>query len=312
MSSGSLSDLAFIFPGQGAQQPEIGHHWVDCHSWSLVEPLSDWLAADVEYLLLRATSQELAITLNTQKALFAITAIILSEIFERFPRPQVVAGHSQGEFGALLAAGRFDVQTAAKMVRARAEATAAAASQQAGAMVAVLGGDQETLLESLASIDGVWLANDNCPGQQVYSMRAEVRDRFDELARAHGARTRALKIEGAFHSPLMQSAVEPFRMAIEPLPIADSEVEFVTNFNGSIANGDPNHLKDLLAGQLINPVRWTQCQHTIAAIGPSRVIEVGPGRTLSGLAKRTIPNVEVSNLDSPAQLLQLGDLLKSK
>jgi [acyl-carrier-protein] S-malonyltransferase len=287
---------AFVFPGQGAQFTGMGK---DLYEQSPVakeyfEKANDILGFRITDLMFDGTAEDLRQTRVTQPAVFlhsVISAIALGDKFN----PDMVAGHSLGEFSALVAAGALTFEDGLKLVYARAIAMQKACEAEPSTMAAVLGLDDDTVEEVCESIkDNIVVpANYNCPGQIVISGSIEGVDQACELLKEKGAK-RALKLPvgGAFHSPLMQPASEELQAAIDAAVVSQPVCPVYQNVN-AYPQTDPVAIKQNLIAQLTAPVRWTQTVKNMITDGALEFVELGPGDVLKGLIKKVNPEVTV-------------------
>ena len=295
--------LALLFPGQGSQRPGMGAPWRDHPSWAVVEAVSAATGRDVGDLLLDADADTLRATRNAQLAAFTLSATVLdAAVAAGLDRGAVAAtaGHSLGEYTALLAAGAVDLDTGARLVRERGEAMQAAADHAPGTMAAVLGLDWDAVAEACAGVEGAWPANDNAPGQVVIAGTVDGVAAASEAAKAAGAkRVLPLAVGGAFHSPLMAPAQQRLDAALAAAAFAAPTVPVVTNVD---ATPTSEGFDDALRRQLTAPVRWRESLQVLAGLGVTRTLELGPGAELSGMVKRTIEGVERANVATPDDL----------
>ena len=287
---------AFVFPGQGAQFTGMGK---DLYEQSPVakeyfEKANDILGFRITDLMFDGTAEDLRQTRVTQPAVFlhsVISAIALGNKFN----PDMVAGHSLGEFSALVAAGALTFEDGLKLVYARAMAMQKACEAEPSTMAAVLGLDDDTVEEVCESIkDNIVVpANYNCPGQIVISGSIEGVDQACELLKEKGAK-RALKLPvgGAFHSPLMQPASEELQAAIDAAVVSQPICPVYQNVN-AYPQTDPVAIKQNLIAQLTAPVRWTQTVKNMITDGALEFVELGPGDVLKGLIKKVKSEVTV-------------------
>ncbi|MGW1224349.1 ACP S-malonyltransferase [Streptomyces sp. NPDC001478] len=303
--------LALMFPGQGAQRPGMGLPWRRTAGWSVVAEISEAAGRDVESLLLDADTATLRRTDNAQLTTFTLALVALTELRRQHPLatfPGACAGHSLGEYAALVAAGILDPQDAARLILARGAAMQRACERAEGAMAAVLGLDTDRAQDVVDGIhaDGgqVWVANLNSPQQTVIAGRAADVERCSRAAeRAGAAKVVALTVGGAFHTPLMAPAVEPFARALATARFMPGHSAVVSNVDARAHRGGP-HWAELLRLQLTAPVRWSDTLHTLTReLACDRLMEIGPGRTLTGLAKSTVPRVPRDTFSDPQAVL---------
>jgi [acyl-carrier-protein] S-malonyltransferase len=282
--------VGLMFAGQGSQKAGMGEPWRAVDAWAIVEEIAEASGHDVAELLLEADDETLRRTDHAQISTFALEMVVLGHYRERTAGDDVAgrAGHSLGEYAALVSAGVIEVSDAARVVAARGKAMLAAAEADRGTMIAVLGAPAEAVTERLAPLQrgGVraWVANLNAPDQVVIA--------GDEhgIAAARDAcvgvgKVVALSVGGAFHSPLMAPAEAGLREALGAAHFARGHGEVVANVDARRHPGGPEWV-ELLARQLTAPVRWTESVRTLLEGGCTRLVEIGPGTTLSTLAKR--------------------------
>ena len=280
---------AYIFPGQGSQFPGMAKELYTTHK-DLMERANELLGFRITDIMFDGSSDDLKATKVTQPAIY-IHSVLLA--LDQEQKPDMVAGHSLGEFSALAAAGAVSFEDGLKLVSVRAQAMQKCCEKQPGAMAAVIGLPDETIEEICAGIDGVVPANYNSPGQVVISGEEAAVDQACEALKAAGAR-RALKlpVSGAFHSPLMEPAREELAAAIEATPFHKPSCPIYQNVSAQPTE-DPEVIKANLLKQLTSPVKWTASVQQMLKDGAEHFVELGPGAVLQGLVKRINPEVEV-------------------
>ncbi len=284
--------IAFLFPGQGSQSVGMGRDWYE--QTEIGRALFDRADAILGFPLSRicfdGPEDELKKTHHAQPGLFTCSVIVFEFLKSRGLVPAVVAGHSLGEYSALYAAGVLDLDTGLSLVRARGAAMSEAAEARPGAMAAVLGLDAvaiEAICREAAGAGIVQAANFNAPNQTVISGERSAVERAGELAKAAGARrVIPLPVHGAFHSPLMESAVAKMEVALACARLSEPRMLFLANVTGDFLN-DAASIRRSLAQQITHCVRWTDILSKIAAMNPDGVVEVGPGKVLSGLWRQS-------------------------
>jgi [acyl-carrier-protein] S-malonyltransferase len=301
---------AFIFPGQGFQRPEMGRPWQDHPSWDVVQDASDVAGRDIESLLLDAGTEELGETRNAQLATFVMGLVVLDAVERLGIEPTACAGHSLGEYTALVAGGAIGFEDAVRLVAERGEAMQEAADENPGIMLAVGGIDDELARIACRRADGdVWLANSNAPGECVIAGRpAEVRRAVD-IARELGAtRVADVAVSGAFHTPLMAPAQPRLRKALETTTFFPLAVPVVANVD-ALPHTEVGEWRTLLSAQLRSPVRWRQSAESLAAImragewdGDNLFCELGPGGQLSAMVRATVPEATTIPISVPDDL----------
>lgn len=287
---------AYVFPGQGAQFVGMGKDLYETNATAreLFEKANDILGFRITDLMFEGTDEDLRRTDITQPAVFLHSVILAKSLGDEF-KPDMTAGHSLGEFSALVAAGALDFEDGLRLVSARAHAMQKACELKPSTMAAIIALPDETVEETLKGIDGVVVcANYNCPGQIVISGEIEAIDKACELLTAAGAR-RALKLKvgGAFHSPLMEPARAELAQAIENTSFHTPKCPVYQNVDAK-PHTDPAEIKANLVAQLTAPVRWTKSVQNMIADGADEFIELGPGKVLQGLVSKIDKTVAVS------------------
>ena len=298
--------LAFTFPGQGSQRPGMGRPWQGHESWELIEEASDVAGRDVAALLLDADAEELRDTRNAQLTTFVSSLMVLDAVERLGIEPSFCAGHSLGEYTALVATGALSFDDGVRLVVERADAMHEAGLAAPGTMAAVLGLDDDDVEIACRRADSdVWVANFNAPGQIVIAGSPEGVAKASDIAKELGAkRVMPLQVSGAFHTPFMTAARDRLRVAITAASPRDTEVPVVSNVDALLhATGD--EWTSLLSAQLSNPVRWKHCLLTLAAEGVTGFVELGPGGVLTGMAKRTVDNARTISVATPDELDKL-------
>ena len=292
---------AFVFPGQGAQFVGMGKDLYENNPLAkeLFEKANDILGYRITDIMFDGTDEELKQTKVTQPAVFlhsVIKALCLGEEF----KPNMVAGHSLGEFSALVAAGAISFEDGLKLVYARAMAMQKACDMAPSTMAAIVGLDDEVIekiCEEVSGADGVVVAaNYNCPGQLVISGNIEAINAACEKLKAAGAkRALPLKVGGAFHSPLMQPAKDELQAAIEKTEFKSPLCPVYQNVDGK-PHTEPEEIKANLIAQLTSSVRWTSCVKNMIEDGADDFTECGPGKALQGMIARINKSVAVSGI----------------
>jgi [acyl-carrier-protein] S-malonyltransferase len=265
----------------------MGAPWVDTASWAVVGRLSEVLGRDLAGLLLDADTETLLATRNAQAATFALSLVALDRVRSLGLIAGAVAGHSLGEYTALVAGAVLSDDAAMQLVAARGEAMQTASEANPGTMAAVLGASPEAVGAACIVVDGVWVANDNAPGQVVVAGTYAGIDAVEEPAKKGGAtRVMPLAVGGAFHSPLMKPAQEPLDAVLRTAPFGDAKVPVVTNVD-AVARTSGEWAVPLSA-QLCQPVRWRESLLALTDLGITTFVEIGPGDALTGMVKRTV------------------------
>lgn len=279
---------AYIFPGQGAQFTGMGKDLYDNSDIAKkrFQQANEILGFDITKIMFEGTADELKETKVTQPAIF-LHSVILAEVLGDSFQPDMVAGHSLGEFSALVANKTLQFEDALKLVSKRARAMQKACEKQPSTMAAVLGLEDHIVEAVCADVDGIVVAaNYNCPGQLVISGEVKAVEEACERLKERGARRALLlPVGGAFHSPLMEPAREELAKAIENTPFATPMCPVYQNVS-TFAVTDPEEIKKNLIFQLTAPVKWTQSVQNMISDGATKFTEVGPGNVLQGLVKK--------------------------
>ena len=294
--------LALTFPGQGSQRPGMGLPWRGSPGWTLVTEASDALGRDLADLLTTADEATLRTPREAQVATLLVSLLALrSWRAAGLPAPVVVAGHSLGEYTAMVAAGALTEAAALQLVAERGEAMQSAADARPGTMAAVLGLDTEGVAAASAAARAegaqAWPANENAPGHVVVSGTVEGVARAGELAKDAGARrVLPLPVGGAYHTPLMDTAAQRLTVALERAPWTPAAVAVVSNVD---AAPHTDGFVALLGAGLTAPVRWRESVDALRAAGATTLVELGVGGVLTGLAKRCAPGVPALAVGTP-------------
>ncbi|WP_136466093.1 ACP S-malonyltransferase [Flagellimonas onchidii] len=288
---------AYIFPGQGAQFVGMGLDLYENHplAQELFEQANDILGFSITDIMFEGTKDDLKQTKVTQPAIF-LHSVILSKVLGEDFKPDMVAGHSLGEFSALVANGTLNFEDGLKLVSQRALAMQKACELQSSTMAAVLGLDDEIVEKICSETEGIVVpANYNCPGQLVISGEVEaVNLACEKLKEAGARRALLLPVGGAFHSPLMEPAREELAAAIEATTFNAPGCPIYQNVT-TTAVTDSDQIKNNLILQLTAPVKWTQSVQQMIKDGAKSFVEVGPGKVLQGLVRKIDSGAETSS-----------------
>jgi [acyl-carrier-protein] S-malonyltransferase len=299
--------IAFVFPGQGAQKVGMGKALADAlpSVRALYAAADDALGFSLSKLCFEGPAAELELTANTQPAILATSVAALTAARELAGlEADVVAGHSLGEWSALVAAGALSFADALRLVRARGTFMQEATPAGSGAMAAIIGLDAravEDTCREAAGGESCGPANFNGAGQVVIAGDKAAVERAMALAKAYGAKmVKALAVSAPFHCALMKPAAERLAAELARVEVRPLRVPVVTNVEAR-ENTDAARVKELLVAQVTAPVRWEESVQRLAAMGTTRLVELGPGKVLSGLVKRIAPSIQLANVEEPAQ-----------
>ena len=311
-----MTPFAFVFPGQGSQSVGMLNAWGEHAAVrATLAEASEVLGEDVAGIIQQGPKETLDLTTNTQPyMLTAGVACLRAWLAETGMQPAVVAGHSLGEYTALVAAGSLTLAQALPLVRFRARAMQQAVPVGQGAMAAILGLDASVVLEGCVEAaaqvgEPVEAANFNDPKQTVIAGTKAAVDRACEVLKAKGAkRALLLAVSAPFHSSLMRPAAEQLRVRLAETELAVPQIPLINNIDVAVQN-DPQVIGDALYRQAFGPVRWVEVIQAIRARGISHIVECGPGKVLTGMVKRIEPEATGAAMFDPATLIDVKGLL---
>jgi [acyl-carrier-protein] S-malonyltransferase len=315
-----MKTFAFVFPGQGSQAVGMLDAWGDHPAVAeTLREASDALDDDIGRLIHEGPKEALALTTNTQPVmLVAAIAAWRAWRAEGGAEPVVVAGHSLGEYSALVASGVLTLAQAAPLVRFRAQAMQQAVPVGVGAMAAILGMDAEKVKAGCAEVTAsfgagsaevVEAVNFNDPMQTVIAGSKAAVDKACEMLKAGGAkRALPLPVSAPFHSSLMRPAAEALRERLASLTLAAPRIPVINNIDVQVES-DPDRIRDALVRQAAGPVRWVETVQALRARGVDAVVECGPGKVLAGMAKRIAPELAAASIYDPATLAETSQML---
>lgn len=310
-----MNKLAFVFPGQGAQTVGMGKDFYERYDIAkrLFAEADEALGFSIKKMCFEGPDEELRLTANTQPAILTVSVIATEILKENGIVPQIAAGHSLGEYSALVSAGVMDFKDAVLLVHKRGAYMQEAVPVGEGAMAAVLGLEREKIVEICAEaekVSPVQAVNFNCPGQTVIAGSVKgVELAVEKLNAAGAAKCVILPVSAPFHSTLMEPAAEKLAVELDKITLHDAAFPVAANVTGELVT-KAQEMKESLVKQAASPVKWEDCVATMASFGADTFIEAGPGKTLCGFNKRINRKLKSLNVEDEASLQKTVEYIK--
>ena len=304
--------IAFVYPGQGVQKVGMAKDFYDKYDWAkeMIGKASEAPGFDMEHILFDE-NEDIHVTEYTQPCLVTACSVMTKAIEDMGIRPDITAGLSLGEYCALVTAGAMTFPDAVRLTRIRGDLMSSFVPAGQGTMAAIIALPKETVEETIKDIDGAEVANYNCPGQIVITGEKDaVHEGMEKLTEQGAKRAVELKVSGPFHSPMLKGAGEKLRVELDKAELYDLKIPYIANFNAQIVE-DTKETRDLLEKQVYSSVMWEQTLLKLKEYGVDVLVEIGPGKTIAGFVKKTIPEIPVINVSTVEEAEALPESLKA-
>lgn len=295
--------IAFVYPGQGVQKVGMAQDFVEKFDWAgdMIKEATEASGFDMEKILFEE-NEDIHVTEYTQPCLVTACSIMTKAVLDMGITPDITAGLSLGEYCALVTAGAMTFADAVKLTRIRGNLMSSFVPAGQGTMAAIIALPKETVEETIEKIDGAEVANYNCPGQIVITGEKEaVHEGMEKLTEQGAKKAVELKVSGPFHSPMLKGAGEKLRVELDKAEISPLKIPYIANTNAEVIESTEG-IRDLLEKQVYSSVMWEQTLQKLKELGVDAIIEIGPGKTIAGFVRKTIPEIPVINIAEVADL----------
>ena len=303
--------IAFVYPGQGVQKVGMAQDFVEKYGWAkdMVKEATEASGFDMEKILFEE-NEDIHVTEYTQPCLVTACSIMTKAVEDLGIKADVTAGLSLGEYCALVTAGAMTFKDAVRLTRIRGDLMSSFVPAGQGTMAAIIALPKEKVEQCIDGIEGAEVANYNCPGQIVITGEKDaVHEGMEKLSEMGAKRAVELKVSGPFHSPMLKGAGEKLRVELDKAEISNLKIPYIANYNAELIK-DTSETRDLLEKQVYSSVMWEQTLVKLKEMGVDVLIEIGPGKTIAGFVKKTIPEVPVINVSTVEEAGQLKDRLE--
>ncbi|MBO4242394.1 MAG: ACP S-malonyltransferase [Clostridiales bacterium] len=306
-----MMKIAFVYPGQGVQKVGMAQDFVEKYGWAkdMVKEATEASGFDMEKILFEE-NEDIHVTEYTQPCLVTACSIMTKAVEDLGIKADVTAGLSLGEYCALVTAGAMTFKDAVRLTRIRGDLMSSFVPAGQGTMAAIIALPKEKVEQCIDGIEGAEVANYNCPGQIVITGEKDaVHEGMEKLSEMGAKRAVELKVSGPFHSPMLKGAGEKLRVELDKAEISNLKIPYIANYNAELIK-DTSETRDLLEKQVYSSVMWEQTLVKLKEMGVDVLIEIGPGKTIAGFVKKTIPEVPVLNVSTVEEAEELKDKLE--
>ena len=304
--------IAFVYPGQGVQKVGMAQDFVEKFDWTkdMVKKATDAAGFDMEKILFEE-NEDIHVTEYTQPCLVTACSIMTKAVEDLGVKPDITAGLSLGEYCSLVTAGAMTFEDAVRLTRIRGSLMSSFVPAGQGTMAAIIALPKEKVQQCISGIEGAEVANYNCPGQIVITGEKDaVHEGMEKLSEMGAKRAVELNVSGPFHSPMLKGAGEKLRVELDKAEISDLKIPYIANLNAEVIE-DTSNTRELLEKQVYSSVMWEQTLLKLKELGVDVLVEIGPGKTIAGFVKKTIPEIPVINVSTVEEAEALPENLKA-